>query len=184
MAVLFTTFFAALSKGAAALGSVASSTAGAVGAAGATGGGFAAFASGLSTVVGGLASVAAGAQQKAALDAQAMDEDMRASQETLNGRQAAVEAMRKLNDNMGQILVAGYASGLQSSGSVTTAQDEAREIGETNVSTARETGRMQSAARRSQARQLRIEGRAAQQAGIFGAIEGGLSLFSRKTARG
>jgi hypothetical protein len=184
MAVLFTAFFSALSSGASAVGSAGAAAAGAAGSVASAGGGFAAFASGLSTVVGGLASIAAGSQQKAALDQQAMDEDMRASQETLNGRQAAVEAMQKLNENMGSILVAGYSSGLQSSGSVEVAQEEAKRIGEQNISTARETGRMQSAARRSQARQLRIEGKGAMTSGIFGAIEGGLSLFSRKMARG
>jgi len=180
MAVLFTSFFAALGNAGAAVGTAASTVGSAIGGTS----GIAGFASGLSTIVGGLASIAAGAQQKAALDQQAVDEDTRAAQETLNGRQAAVEAMRKLNDNMGSILVAGYSSGLQSSGSVTTAQDEARKIGEANVDTARETGRIQAAARRSQARQLRIEGKGAMTSGIFGAIEGGLSLFSRKTQRG
>lgn len=177
MATLFASFLGAIGGGGAAVGGAVATTA-------AVGGGFASFMSGLSTVVGGLASIAAGAQQKAALDQQAVDEETRAVQETINGRQNALDAMKKLNDDMAAITVAGYASGLASSGSIQTAQDEAQKVGEYNMNMARENSRYQAAARRSQAKQLRIEGKGAMTSGIFGAIQGGLSLFSRKTARG
>lgn len=173
MAAMFATLFAGVGKAAAAVGSVVSGA-----------GGAASFLSGLSTVVGGFASIYSGAQQKAALDQQAVDEETRAVQETLNGRQTALDAMKKLNDDMAAITVAGYASGLQASGSVQTAQDEAQKVGDINMNTARENARVQSAARRGQARQLRIEGKGAMTGGIFGAIKGGLSLFSRDAARG
>ena len=177
MATLFASFFVALGKGAAAVGAAASSAVG-------TAGGAASFLSGLSTVVGGLASIASGRQQKAALDQQAADEDVRATQETINGRQVALDAMKKLNDDMASITVAGFASGLQSSGSVEVAQQEAQKVGDRNMNMARENARFAAAGRRSQAKQYRIEGKAANTQGIFGAIEGGLSLFSRKTERG
>jgi hypothetical protein len=177
MATMFMTFFAAAGKGLAAAGAAASSAVSAVG-------GTASFLSGLSTVVGGLASIAAGNQQKAAAYAQAADEDMRAKQETLNGREAALGAMRKLNEDMAHITVAGYASGLQSSGSVQTAQDEAQRIGEINMDSARNNAKFAAGMRRSSAQQMRVEGDGAQTAGIFSAISGGLGMFSRKTARG
>lgn len=176
MATLFLSFFSALGGG----GGAAAGAAGAASSGLSVGG----FLSGLSTVVGGLASIAAGAQQKAAMDQQAMDEETRAVQETINGRTQALEAMKKLNDDMAAITVAGYASGLQSSGSIEQAQTEAQRIGETNMNMARDNSKFQAAARRSQAKQNRIEGRGAMTGGIFGAIKGGLSLFSRDMARG
>lgn len=179
MATLFTAFFATVAKGAAAIGGAASAATGAVGGSGAL-----TFLSGLSTVVGGLASISAGRQQEAALEAQAQDEELRASQETLNGREVALNAMKKLNDDMAAITVAGYASGLASSGSVEAAQREAQQVGEANMASARENSRFAAAARRGQARQLRVEGAGARQQGLFGAIQGGLSLFSRGVQRG
>jgi hypothetical protein len=92
--------------------------------------------------------------------------------------------MKKLNDDMAAITVAGYGSGLAGSGSVESAQREALEVGEMNMTMARENSRFAAAARRGQARQLRAEGRGAAQQGIFGAVQGGLSMFSRNMARG
>jgi hypothetical protein len=85
---------------------------------------------------------------------------------------------------MAAITVAGYGSGLAGSGSVESAQREAMEVGEMNMTMARENSRFAAAARRGQAQQLRAEGRGAAQQGIFGALQGGLSMFSRNMARG
>lgn len=178
MATLFATFLSTLTGGGgAAAGGVAAGAA-------ATGFSATSFFSGLATVVGGLSAISAGNQKGAALDQQAVDEDTRAVQETLEGRQEALTSLRKLNDDMAKIAVAGYASGLESSGSVQSAQLEARDVGEANINMARENSRFQSAARRSQAKQYRIEAKGERKAGIMGALEGGFSLFSRGAARG
>lgn len=180
MATLFATFLGALGKAGAAIAGTASAATGAVGA----GSTAMTFLTGLSTVVGGLASIRSGQAQEAALEAQAQDETLRANQETINGREVALDAMKKLNDNLAAITVAGYASGLQSSGSVESAQREAMDVGEANMTMARENSRFAAAARRGQANQLRAEGAAARQEGIFGAIRGGLSWAQRGFARG
>lgn len=136
------------------------------------------------TVVGGLASIMSGAQAKSAADQQAVDEETRATQETIQGRQDALQAMRALNNDMAQIAVAGYASGVGGEGSVAAAQDEARKVGDQNINMARDNAAFQSAARRGQAGQLRTQGRGQLTSGAFGAVKGGLSLFQRREARG
>jgi len=183
MAVLFTSFLSAIGGGGGAAAGAAGA-AGAVGGAAASGISWAGLASVGSTIVGGLASIMGGQQQKAALNAQARDEDMNAVQETINGRQEALMAMRKLNADLGSVLVAGYGSGLTPEGSIEAAQNEALKTGEANISMARTNAAYASAKRRQQSAQLRAEGKAAAMGGIFGAIQGGLSMFSRTTARG
>lgn len=185
MAALFAPLLSAIGGGTAAAGTAAAATGAAT--VGATAGAFSSFSSLASlgaTVVGGLASLASGAQQSSALKQQAFDEETRAVQETITGREDAVNAMRKLNDDLAKITVAGYSSGLQSDGSVAAAQQEAIKVGEANVNTARNNAAYLSAARRGQARELRREASGAMVQGIAGAIQGGLSLFSRRTARG
>lgn len=180
MAALFPAFLSAI-------GASAAPAAATAGTAATAAGGFASLASIASigsTVVGGLASLASGAQKKSALDQQAMDEDTKAVQETITGRQDALQAMQKLNADLAKITVAGFASGLSGDGSIAAAQDQASKIGEANINTARNNAAYMAASRRGQARQLRVEGNAARTEGIFGAIQGGLSLFSRRTARG
>lgn len=193
MAVLFTTLVSALGGGGgaaaagAAAGTAAGAAAGTAAGAAATGGAFsslATIASIGSTVVGGLASIASGKQQEAALKSQAFDEETKAVQETINGRQEALTAMRKLNTDLSNVVVAGYGSGLEATGSIEAAQNEAARVGEANINMARNNASYASAARRGQAQQLRNEGRGARAQGLFGAIQGGLSLFSRRTARG
>lgn len=192
MAVLFTSLISALGTGGGAAATTATAAAGAAGAAaagGVTAGGIfsslATIASVGSTVIGGLASIASGKQQQQALNLQAADEETKAVQETINGRQDALSAMRKLNQDLSQITVAGYASGLDgSSGSIKAARNDAIQAGESNVNMARLNANYASAARRGQATQLRREGAAKRQAGVMGAVTGGLSLFSRVTARG
>lgn len=187
MAVLFTTLLAGLGGG----GGAAAGTAAAAGGAAAAASGAAGIGSTLatiasigSTVVGGLASMASGRQQQAAFNAQAADEESKAVQETLEGRQQALTAMRKLNQDLANVVVAGYGSGLEPTGSIEAAQNEAIRTGEANINMARDNAAYASAARRGQAAQLRNEGRAARQQGIFGAVSGGLSLFARRNARG
>lgn len=137
-----------------------------------------------STVVGGLAAIFGGAQQQQALESQAADEDIKASQELLNGREEAVKAMKQLNAEMAQSAVASYASGLAPSGSVINAQEAALAIGDRNVATSRENGKIASLGRRAQASQLRTEGRSAMTGGIFSAIGGGLQSIARDWNRG
>lgn len=183
MATMFATAFAAMAGGGAA---AAGAGAAAAGAGAAAAGGFSLL-QGIqvaSTVIGGLASIFAGAQKQDALNAQAADEDLKASQELLNGREEAVKAMKQLNAEMAQSAVASYASGLAPSGSVLNAQSAALEIGDRNVSSARENSKMISLGRRSQAAQLRAEGRSAMTGGIFGAISGGLQSIARDWNRG
>lgn len=177
MAVLFTTLAAGIAKGAAAIGGAVSGAAGA-------GSTLATLASVGSTVVGGLASFAASRQQAAAAEQQAKQEDLQATQETINGREDALNAMRRLNQDLASITVAGYASGLDSSGSVQSAKDQALEIGEANMNMARTNAAMASAARRQQAQQYRNDAKGYKTAGIMGGIQGGLSLFARRNARG
>ena len=126
----------------------------------------------------------AGNQQASALKAQARDEETKAVQETINGRQEALQAMRKLNADLASVVVAGYGSGLEPTGSIEAAQNEALKVGEANMSMARDNAAFAAASRRQQAQQLKNEARAARTQGIFSAIQGGLSLFSRRQARG
>lgn len=187
MAVLFTTLVSALGGGGGAAAGAAAGAGAASGGAAAAGGigsTFATLASVGSTIVGGLASMAAGRNQQAALNAQAADEETKAVQETINGRQDALSAMRKLNEDLAFVTVAGYGSGLAPTGSIEAAQQEAIATGEANINMARNNAAYASASRRQSASQLRQEGKAARSQGIYGAIQGGLSLFSRRTARG
>lgn len=180
MATMFATAFAALAGGGAAAG------AGAAAAGAAATGGFTLL-QGIqvaSTVIGGLAAIFAGAQQQEALNTQAKDEDIKASQELLNGREEAVKAMKQLNAEVAASVVASYGSGLAASGSVTEAQRASLVVGDRNVSNARENASMVASGRRSQAAQLRAEGRAKMTGGIFSAITGGLQSVARDWNRG
>lgn len=181
MAELFTTLIAGLGGGGS---SAAAAGAGAGAAAGAGGFSLTSLLSAGSTVVGGLASIAAGRNQNAALQSQAQQEEVKAVQEEINGRQEALTAMRKLNSDLSNVLVAGYASGLSPTGSIEAAQEEALQTGEANITMARTNARFSAAARRGQAQQLRNEGAGAKSQGLFSAISGGLSLWSRRNQRG
>jgi len=173
MATLMATMLASLKAGAMATAGAAAGTAGTLG-----------TISTALTVVGGLASIMSGVQKKNALEQQAVDEETRATQETIQGRQDALDALRALNRDAAAIAVAGYASGIGAEGSVAAAQDEARKVGDQNMTMARDNAAFQSAARRGQAEQLRQQGQGELTGGIFGAIKGGLSLFQRREARG
>jgi len=142
------------------------------------------FASTAMTVVGGLSSIMSGFQESSAFKQQAIDEETRAVQETITGRQDALDALRNMNQDQARIAVAGYDSGSGAAGSVAAAQEEARKIGEQNISVAREGATIRSEARRSQAGQFRRSASGAVLGGISGAIKGGLSLFNRREVRG
>lgn len=178
MAVFFTTLFSALGSGGG-----AAAGAGAAGAA-SSGIGLTSIFSAASTVVGGLASIAAGNQQAAALEAQAQQDELQANQDELAGRQEAVNAFKRMNEEMGAGLVASYASGLQSSGSTAVALDEARKTGERNAEMSRSQSAASAAARRQSAAQRRSDADGARAGGIFGAISGGLSYAGRNYQRG
>lgn len=183
MAVLFTSL-AGLFTGGGGAAAGAAGAAGAAAGAAATGISWAGLASVASTVIGGLAAIGTGKQQQAQLNLQAQDEDTKAVQETIKGREEALSAMRKLNADLAHTIVAGYGSGLTPEGSIEAAQNEAIAQGEANMNMARYNAQYASAARRGQAGQLRAEGRAVRRQGVLTAIQGGLSLFSRASARG
>lgn len=176
MAVFFTTLFSAL-------GSTAGGAGAAAGAA-STGLSLTSIFSAASTVVGGLASIAAGNQQAAALENQAQQDELQANQDELAGRQEAVNAFKRMNEEMGAGLVASYASGLSSSGSTAVALDEARKTGERNAEMSRSTAAASAAARRQSAAQRRSDADGAKTGGIFGAISGGLQWAGRTNQRG
>lgn len=176
MAVFFTTLFSALggSSGAAATAGAAAST------------GFSATSllSAGATVLGGLASIASGRQQAAELNAQAGQEEIKATQDELEGRQAAVNSIRKMNEEMSAGLVGTFASGLGSSGSAMVAQEEAQRIGERNASLARDQAAASAAARRQSASQLRQDAKTAKSSGVIGAVMGGFDYGLRQYRRG
>lgn len=177
MATLFTTLIGTLTGGGGAAGAGA--------AAGAAAGGGLNFFSVASSVVGGLSSIMAGNAEADALEQQAVDNETRAVQEEINGRQDALDALRRLNRDQASIAVSGYASGIGGGeGSVQAAQEEAQKIGEENVNVARENAGFSSRLRRSQATQNRKSASGARLGGIFGALDQGFSLFTRRTARG
>lgn len=179
MATFFTVLFTAVGKAAAGVG-------GASAAAGAASSGLSlssVFSIG-STIVGGLASIAAGNQQAAAMEAQADQDDIQATQDELAGRQEAVNAIRRMNEEMGAGVVAGYASGLQGSGSTQVALDEAQRSAERNADLTRSNAQMSAAARRASGVQRREDAKGARSSGIFGAIAGGMQSVSRTLQRG
>lgn len=176
MAEFFTLLAAGVTKAATAIGGA--------GAAAGAGGGLTSLFSLGSTVVGGLASIASGRQQASALEAQADQDRFQATQDELQGRQEAVNIIRKLNEDMGAGIVAGFASGLQSSGSTMVALEEAQKAGERNADMSRLQGRASAAARRVSAQQRIVDARGARSAGIFGAIQGGLQYGARQYQRG
>lgn len=176
MAEFFTVLFAGIGKAAAAVGGA--------GAAAGAGGGLTSIFSLGATVAGGLASIASGRQQASALEAQAAQDRFQATQDELAGRQDAVNAIRKLNQEMGAGVVAGFASGLQSSGSTMVALEEAQKAGERAADMSRLAGEASAAARRVSAQQRLSDAKAAKTAGIFGAIQGGLQYGARQYQRG
>lgn len=182
MATMMATMLASLQAGAAGAG-VAAGAAGAAGATAAAAGTLGTISTAL-TVVGGLASIMSGAQQRNALKQQAVDEDTKATQETIQGRQDALQSLRSLNKDMAAIAVAGYSSGIGGEGSVLSAQEEARKVGDQNMNMSRSNAAFQSASRRSSSAQLRKEGNGKFTSGLFGAVKGGLDLFQRRGARG
>lgn len=179
MATFFTALFAGIGKAASAIGG-----AGAAGAAAGAGSSLTTLFSLGSTIVGGLASIASGRQQAAAMEAEAAQEEIRATQDELAGRQEAVNAIRKMNEDLGAGIVASFASGLQSSGSTMVALEEAKKAGERNAEMSRLNAGQAAAARRANAAQRREDAKAAKSAGIFGAIQGGLQWGARQYQRG
>lgn len=181
MATFFTVLFSAVGKAASGLGAAAG--AGAAGAA-STGLSLSSVFSLGSTIVGGLASIAAGNQQAAAMEAEAAQDEIKATQDELTGRQEAINAIRRMNEEMGSGVVAGYASGLQGSGSTVVALEEAQRAAERNADLTRSNAQLSAAARRASAVQRREDAKGARSAGIFGAITGGLQSASRSFQRG
>ncbi len=136
-----------------------------------------------STLVSGLASITAGQQQAAALEGQANQAEFQADQELVKGEQETAKALEVLNDDLGRAIVAGYANGLQGSGSVGVAIEEARQEGQFNVNTTRDNAVIQSSLRRTSANQLRQDAGAARDTGLFAAVgqagQAGARIFRR-----
>lgn len=136
-----------------------------------------------STLVSGLAAIQSGNAQASALRGQANQAEFEADQELVKGEQETASALEALNDDLGRAIVAGYANGLQGSGSVGVAIDEAREQGQFNVNTTRDNAVIQSSLRRTNAKQLRTDARSASEGGLFAAVgqvgQAGARIFKR-----
>lgn len=188
MATLLTTIITTATGTGAAAGTAAAAGAAGAGAAAAGASAGAGLLSGLSTaatVVGGLAAFASGQQQAAALESQAVQEETLAVQEELQGRQAALDALRNLNRQQAQIATAGFASGIGGGeGSVAAAQREAERAATEDIELSRTGAQLRSAARRGQAQQSRASASGARLGGLFQAVQGGISLLQRREARG
>lgn len=172
----------AASAGAVASGAAAAGF-GAIGG-GAAAGGFSlasALSGGLS-LVSGLASIAQGNADAANLRDKAAWEDFNASRELTRGRQETVAALQAGNDAVAAAQVAGFASGLQSSGSVLNAKLDAIRDTEFNVATSRDEAMIMAGARRGEARRLREDAKSARMGGwmnAFGTWGSGLGRFAR-----
>jgi len=136
-----------------------------------------------SSLVSGLAAIQAGGARAAELRGQANQAEFEADQELVKGEQETANALAALNDDLGRAVVAGFANGLQGSGSVQVAIDEAREEGQFNVNTARDNAIIQSSLRRTNARQLRQSASAERDTGLFAAVgrvgQAGARIFRR-----
>lgn len=136
------------------------------------------------SIASGLASIAAGNARASALESQAEVEDFRAKQELIKGREEVVKSLELLNDDLAAMTVAGYAAGLQPSGSVEAAKNDAIEAGEFSVATARDNADVASGMRRTSARNLRQDAKSARSGGIWGALTAGLTYGARTLRRG
>lgn len=159
-------FIGALGAGA------ASGTAAAAGgtAAAATAGGLS-LSGGLSLATGlfsGLATIAQGLQAGAVAESQAAFEEFSARQELLRGREEALRSVEQLNKDLAASVVAGFASGLQPSGSVHAAQVAAIKDGNYQINLERDNAEIAAGGRRLSARQLRAEASAKRFSGVVG----------------
>jgi hypothetical protein len=136
----------------------AAGAAGAVGsAAGAVGSGFSlagALSGGLS-IVSGLASIAQGRAESAQLLDKSAWESFNEKREVARGRSETIAALRAGNEAIAAAQVAGFASGLQSSGSVMQAKLDAARDTEFNVGMARDEAAIAAGARRGEAARLK-----------------------------
>lgn len=163
-------------------GGTATAAAGA-GAAAAAGGGFSlsAMLAGGAGVVSGLASLAKGSAEGTALESSALFEEFNGKQELLRGRSEALEVARAANEAIAAAQVAGFASGLAGSGSVTRAKESAMEDAEFQIGMTRSAAAMQAGARRGSAARMRSEATGARRASLFtalGSFASGASRFA------
>jgi hypothetical protein len=161
-------------------GSALSSAAVASGAAaagfGAIGGGAVAAGTGFSlasvlsagfSAVSGLASIAKGNAEAADLRDKAAWADFNAARSTTKGQQDANAALRAGNDAIAAAQVAGFASGLAGSGSVTQAKLDASRDAQFNVNAARDAAAVEAGSYRGEAVRLRSDAGSARTAGFF-----------------
>lgn len=142
------------------------------------------FMTGLTSVVGGLSSIYRGKIEASGLRADAANMEGEASQDELAGQQEVVMALSRMNKDLASITVAGAASGIGSSGSLIASQNEALEIGERNIATAKSNTRLKSGAKRANARQLSADADIAKKGGLMDAGFGFLRNFQRVARRG
>lgn len=122
------------------------------------------------SVVSGLASIAKGNAQAQSLEDQSLWEQFNARQELTRGKTEAVAALKAGNDAVAAAQVAGFASGLQSSGSVTQAKLDASSDAQLNADLATEQAMAAAGARRGEAARLRSDAASARRGGVFDAI--------------
>lgn len=158
----------------------------ATGAAGVVSSGFslAKLLSGGFSVVSGLASIAKGNAEAASLEDQALWSEFNASRELTRGKEEAVNALKAGNDAIAAAQVAGFASGLQSSGSVTQAKMDAARDATFNADNARDSAFIAAGARRGEAARLRSDASAERRGGIFGAFTTIGGAFGRFASTG
>lgn len=136
------------------------------------------------TIVGGLSEIFKANAEASVLESKAAFADFEAEQELIKGRREALEARRAFNANAGAILARGAASGLQSSGSVDAAINDAQEAAQFDIGNAEDNAAIVSGTRRTQAREFRQQAGTTQSSGIFGALSHGFNFLSRSGARG
>ncbi len=154
---------------ASATGGAAAGGAAAAGAAGSIGSFMSVLAAGTG-IASGLATLAQGRAQATSLESAAKFEDFNGKQELLRGRAEALEVVRQSNDAVAAAQVAGFASGLAGTGSVTTAKQNSLRDAEYQIGMTRDAAMIQAGARRGAASRYRMEAGGVRTGSIFGAL--------------
>lgn len=136
------------------------------------------------TALSALSSIAQGQAMSNLYTQQANVEELAARQELLQGRAVAVQQLRDLNEAVGSIRAAGYASGLAGSGSVNQAAQDAIERGNFAIDLTRDTAAMRAGARRTRAAGLRFQGGFARRMGVWQAFETATTYLMSTFGRG
>lgn len=104
--------------------------------------------------------------------------DFAATQEDLQGRQEGLLALETLNDIQAANIVAGFASGVQASGSITQAQQAVGREAAFSISLSKTNAQIEAGALRREGKRLRAEARFKKKVAPFKIALGiGLSIF-------